>query len=69
MEEMARESCKCGKPSNHMHVENGKNVYYCCVCHIAHGGVGADWHVGCMRAIGRSAVKWDDQPVRRSSLV
>lgn len=69
---MSKRVCICGKPSNHQSFKDGEEVRLCCACHIAAGGTAADWHYGCMNAIGRikDVVDWDKQPADlRSSLV
>lgn len=38
------------RPAMHVTIVNGRESNHCCECHIAAGGIPADWHPDCIRA-------------------
>jgi hypothetical protein len=51
--EVEKETCTlCGEaPAMHIHIiPGGEEANLCCRCHIAKGGIPADWHKQCMLA-------------------
>ncbi len=62
MSKECEEICACGKRANHdIYRYDGTEEHLCCVCYIKRGGLPADWHPDCMRAVGRTAelVEWE----------
>jgi len=43
------EICRCGAPANHTSSQAGVTTRSCCKCHVAAGGIPADWHPQCLR--------------------
>ena len=44
---------RCGKPAGHVTYQDGEETHLCCDCHMADGGLPADWHARCMEIAGR----------------
>ncbi len=45
--------CLCGKRATHDQIQAGIELSRCCECHIKAGGIAADWHPECMRALAK----------------